>query len=343
MNIETRAPVRIDFAGGWSDVPSFADTRGGEVANAAIALFTRVRCRTGGETIALRADDIGEVVTVPAGTALAYDGQLDLHKAALTMLPVTGGVNLSSSSAVPAGSGLGASGSLGVSLLATLACCRGEEMDAAEVAEMAFLLETAELGLDGGRQDQYAAALGGFLGLTFGGGAGVYARQLKVSREAANDLAEHMLIVYTGQSHFSPETHRRVWRAYHDGDRDVAEAIGTIRDLVASACMALESGDWRGLATVIDENWTQQQRLDDTIRTETMAQIERAVRGAGAWGLKATGAGAGGCMVVLFPSERRPAVEEAVTAAGGRVLQWNFEFEGVQSRRTDDDAGNVGD
>ncbi len=342
MNIETQAPVRIDFAGGWSDVPTFADTKGGAVVNAAISLFTRVRCRIGGNRIALRADDIGEVVTVPAGTVMTYDGQLDLHKAALTMLPVNGGVEIVTRSDVPPGSGLGASGSLDVSLLATLARCREETLDAAEIAEMAFLLETAELKLDGGRQDQYAAALGGFLGLTFGGGAGVQANRLHVSQEAATDLEEHLLIVYTGQSHFSPETHRRVWHAYLDGDREVADAIATIRDVVKPVGEALESGDWHGLAGLIDENWSQQQRLDATIQTDTMERIEAAARQAGAWGVKATGAGAGGCMLVLFPADRRQAVEEAVTAGVGRLLQWRFEFEGVQSRRTDDDADNDG-
>jgi galactokinase/mevalonate kinase-like predicted kinase len=101
---------------------------------------------------------------------------------------------------------------------------------------------------------------------------------------------------------------------------------------------ALESGDWNALARLIDENWSQQQRLDDTIRTETMERIERAARQAGTWGVKATGAGAGGCLLVLSPPDQRQEVEKAVTAEGGRLLQWRFAYEGVQSRRTDDDA-----
>jgi D-glycero-alpha-D-manno-heptose-7-phosphate kinase len=213
LNVETKAPVRIDFAGGWSDVPTFANTKGGAVANAAISLFTHVRCGTGGNRVSLRAEDIGETVTAPVGTPLAYDGQLDLHKAALAMLPISDGVEIESRSDVPPGSGLGASGSLDVSLLATLARCREETLDPTEIAEMGFLLETAELKLDGGRQDQYAAALGGFLDLSFGGGAGVQVTQLRVSQEAATDLERHLSIVYTGQSHFSPETHRRVWQS----------------------------------------------------------------------------------------------------------------------------------
>ena len=342
MIFHTKAPVRIDFAGGWSDVPDFADAEGGgvggAVANAAITLYTRVECRAGGGGYRIHAEDIGEHVSLRTPAELIYDGKLDLHKAALNMLPVLGGVELITSSDVPAGSGLGASGSLDVALLQALLLCRGEEYDASEIAELGFLLETGELKLAGGRQDQYAAALGGFHEFLFGGGDGVEARSIDVTAEAAADLANHLIVAYTGQSHFSSQTHDRVWKAFHEGNNEIADAIRTMRDLVAPVRSALESGDWHALAELIDENWTQQQRLDATISTEATRTIETAVRDAGAWGIKATGAGAGGCLIVAGPAERRAELGAAAQAAGGRLLEWSFDFRGVTGWQVEDDA-----
>lgn len=342
MIFHAKAPVRIDFAGGWSDVPDFADAEGGgvggAVANAAITLYTRVECRSGGVGYRIHAEDIGEHALLRTPAELIYDGKLDLHKAALNMLPVLGGVELITSSDVPVGSGLGASGSLDVALLQALSLCRGEEYDASEIAELGFLLETAELKLAGGRQDQYAAALGGFHEFLFGSGSGVEVRPIDVTEEAAADLANHMIIAYTGQSHFSSQTHDRVWKAYHEGGNEIADAIRTMRDLVAPVRSALESGDWHGLAKLIDENWTQQQRLDATISTEATRTIETAVRDAGAWGIKAAGAGAGGCLIVAGPAERRAELEAAAQAAGGRLLEWSFDFRGVTGWQVEDDA-----
>jgi D-glycero-alpha-D-manno-heptose-7-phosphate kinase len=229
-----------------------------------------------------------------------------------------------------------------VALLQVLASCRDEEYDPGELAEMGFLLETVELKLAGGRQDQYGAALGGFNSFLFGAGSGVEVRPISVTQEAAADLASHLLIVYSGQSHFSSQTHDRVWQAYREDRGGMGEAIRTMRDLVDPVVGAVESGDWRELARLIDENWTQQQRLDATISTAATRTIEAAVRDAGAWGLKATGAGAGGCLVVAGPPERRADIGAAAVAVGARLLEWSFDFEGVTTWLAEGDADNDG-
>ena len=329
-SVRSRVPTRIDFAGGWTDVPDFADREGGTVVNAAIDLRVHVEFLMGkrGNTIRLNAQDLMEHVTIQASGAITYDGKLDLHKAAINMLPVTGGVEIISRSEAPSGSGLGASGALDVALLAGLSRLRDDLFSPEELAEMGFQLEAQELRLLGGRQDQYAAALGGFHELTFSEDA-VQARRLALDEDAARDLEAHMILVYTGQSHFSSATHERVWQAYSDGEATVTEALHTLRDLAAPAAGALEAGDWKELASLVDENWKQQQRLDATIAAQKTRDIEEAARAAGAWGLKATGAGAGGCMVVLCSPDDRAAVCEAVTAAEAEVLPAGFSAEGV--------------
>jgi D-glycero-alpha-D-manno-heptose-7-phosphate kinase len=328
--VRARAPVRVDFAGGWSDVPVFAEQEGGIVTNAALNLFVHVECILGGGRIRLRAEDLEQHLTVGGPRELVYNGKLDLHKAALNMLPVTGGIELLTRSDVPSGSGLGASGALDVALLAALARSRNEEYDSGELAEMGYQLEAVELKLEGGRQDQYGAALGGWHQLEFSHDS-VSVRPIVPTHEQAAELASMLVVAYTGESHFSSQTHNRVWNTYRAGHADIIGALRSIRDLGSEAGATLRAGDWQALASVVDENWRQQQRLDLTISTPAVQQVEQAAREAGAWGLKLTGAGAGGCLMAIVPPQAVERVRDAVTRAGARVLPAAFDFEGVRT------------
>jgi D-glycero-alpha-D-manno-heptose-7-phosphate kinase len=336
MTVRARAPLRIDFAGGWTDVPAFAEREGGMVVAAAIDRHVEVEVILGGGRIRLFAGDLEQRATYAGSGFIRYDGTLDLHKAALNMLPVTGGIEIASRSDAPAGSGLGASGALDVALLAGLAHCRRETFDAADLAELGFLLETQELKLLGGRQDQLCAALGGFHRFRFDA-EGATSSRLEVSSEQSRDLERHTLLVYTGHSHFSSGTHVFVWDRYAAGDAEVTDALRSLRDLADEAAGRVAAADWEGLARVVDRNWSEQQRLHPSIATPRMRTIEDAARAAGAWGLKATGAGAGGCMIAIGPTHRRGAVEAAVTAAGGAVLSYSFSPVGVTVREDADE------
>lgn len=341
MRALVAAPMRIDWAGGWTDVPRYADEYGGAVANSALTLCVRVECAmTGDGRIRLHAEDADQHMALSSPAEIRYDGTLDLHKAALNMLPVLGGIEILSRSDAPAGAGLGGSGALDVALLAGLARCRQESFDAAELAEMAFMLEAGELGLTGGRQDQYAAALGGAHLYGFAA-QGVSARRLELSDAHIADLEAHVILAYTGRSHFSSQTHDRVWQRFEAGDRDVTDALAGLHALAAEAAQALEAGDWQRLAQVVNENWRRQQQLDVTIATPRTREMDEAVRAAGAWGVKATGAGAGGCLVALAPTESHEAVVTAFRRLGATVLDARFAAEGVEVKfeRDDDDVG----
>jgi len=338
MIVRSRAPLRIDFAGGWSDVPDFADTEGGTVVNAAIDVHVNVEFVHGGDRIRLCAEDLGERVSYESSAYIRYDGKLDLHKAALNLLPVTGGIEIISRSDAPPGSGLGGSGALDVALLAGLAHLRNETYDAVELAELGFMLESGELGLLGGKQDQYAAALGGFHRFDFEN-ADVAVHRLSVSEDAARDLVRHTVLVYTGASHFSSQTHARVWESFHVSETRVVEAIRGIRDVARELGPVLQAGNWRELASLVDDNWRCQQLLDPTMYTPAIREMDAALRAAGCWGLKATGAGAGGCMVVFCPPDRRSRVVAAARAHGGRVLEFDYTFEGVAVSQPEGAAG----
>ena len=327
MMVHSSAPLRVDFAGGWSELAAHSGRESGTVVNAAITLEARVDFLLGDRRIRLRAEDTGDRATVESSGLLTYDGKLDHHKAALNMLPVTGGIELLSQSDAPLGSGLG-SGALNVALLAGLARCRQEDYENTELAELGFMLETSELGLFAWKQDQYAAAFGGFLELRLEQDE-ANLRPLSLTSEAAAELAQHTILAYTGHSHFNRQTYGRVLAAFEAGDPAVVAAIRATNDVAREVAAVLESADWQRLATLVDEDGHNQQSLDAAMVTPETARIEAAARAAGAWGLKPVGPGAGGCLLVVCSPNQRANVTAAVAAGGGTILGFDFTSEGV--------------
>ncbi len=324
-----RAPVRIDFAGGWTDVPPYSARRGGAVVNAAVALYALVEVRERAAGIRLSSADLGQSVEVESAHELVYDGELDLIKAAVRRSGLGNGWEISTRSMVPAGSGLGASGALGVALVEAARAATGAPVNPEAAAEMAHLLETEELGVAGGKQDQYAAALGGFLFLEFRDPE-VRATRLRLEPEVLRRLESRLVLCYTGSSRISGETIARVMRGFESGDRKIVEALDGLREAAIAAREALEAADIDRLAQVVEANWRHQRALDAGQATAEMERIEAAAKAAGVIGGKACGAGAGGCMVFIARPDATGGVKAAVQAAGGTILPVKFDFDGVR-------------
>lgn len=323
------APVRLDFAGGWTDVPPFSARAGGVVVNAAIELGAHVDLTPGGGLVRLVSEDLGESVECATAAELVPDGRLTLLKAGLRMLPVLGGLTLRSRSDAPAGSGLGSSGALDVALVACLSAARQERLGALEVAELAWQLETREAGIPGGRQDQLAAALGGFHRLSFRD-PDVGVEPITLDAAFARALETQVILCFTGHSRVSGDTIGRVMRAYERGDRKVTGALEALKDVAYAMAEALRAADLARVASLLSENWEHQQALDRGMRTDEMARLEAAMRAAGVLGGKAAGAGAGGSM---FFVTRGPtgAAADAARAAGATLLPVRWAREGARA------------
>jgi galactokinase/mevalonate kinase-like predicted kinase len=166
---------------------------------------------------------------------------------------------------------------------------------------------------------------------------GVEVRPIDAEPAARRELQAMLVLAYTGQSHFSAQTHERVWTAYGEGNPAVTDALRTMRDLAAEAGNAMRAADWVRLGDVMSANWVEQQRLDVTISTPAVRTVETAMRDAGVLGLKATGAGAGGCLVAL--TLKGPAVRRAAGAAGATVFDVGFDLDGVRVARDEDADG----
>jgi D-glycero-alpha-D-manno-heptose-7-phosphate kinase len=326
MNIfRASAPVRLDFAGAWTDVSPFAEREGGAVVNAAIKLHAHAEVLVGGERYYLHSKDLNEQQDFDAPKHFPRDGRLDLLKAALRETD-PGPCRLTTWSDVPLGSGLGTSGALDVALAAVLAAARGEFRAPIELAEDGYRIEAVDAEIPGGRQDQYAAACGGFHRFGFGAN-GVDITPLAIDPAFADELAAHMIICYTGQSRVSGSTIARVIAAYERGDPPVVDALRALAGMADRMAEALLAADLARVGQLLSANWQQQLRLDARMRSPEMARLEAAMTAAGALGGKAAGAGAGGSMFFVVPDLARAAA--AATECGAQVLPLQWASEGI--------------
>jgi D-glycero-alpha-D-manno-heptose-7-phosphate kinase len=326
--VHAAAPLRLDFAGGWTDVPPFSAREGGVVVNAAIALRAHVELQLGGKLLRLVSEELGETLEC-ANSGGLVPGRLPLLTAALRRFPVLGGFTLTTRCDAPPGSGLGTSGALGVALVGALTRARQETVNGPDVADQAWQVETIEAALPGGKQDQYGAALGGFHRFSFRDpDVGVEPVTLDAAFAAA--LERQTLLCYTNKSRISGDTISRVMGAYERGDPKVTGALHGLKETGNAMAEALRTADLARVAALLSENWNHQQALDPAMRTAEMAQLEAAVAKAGALGGKAAGSGAGGCMFFVMRGDARDAAR-AVAGTGAQVLPLSWAREGVRA------------
>jgi D-glycero-alpha-D-manno-heptose-7-phosphate kinase len=325
---QASAPLRLDFAGGWTDVPPFSAREGGVVVNATIGLYAHARVDRGGDGIRLRSDDLDEDLRLEHLDQLSCSGRLALHQAALRMFPLAP-CSITTRSEAPAGSWLGSSGALDVALVSALTRARGETIDSDRTAEMAWRLETVEAGMPGGKQDQWASALGGFRRFTFHDPA-VESEPLRMDPAFLDHLERHIVLCYTGTSRISGKMISRVVGGYERKEPIIVRAFHGMKEVAHRMGDALGSGDPELVGQLLNENWNHQCNLDPGMRTDDMARLERTVAGAGVFGGKAAGAGAGGCMFFLARSNPGE-VAAAAVGAGARVLPLAWAPGGVRA------------
>ena len=322
------APLRLDFAGGWTDVPPFSAREGGVVVNATIGLYAHAKVVPGGNGIALRSEDLKEELRADRLDQLGNEGKLPLLQAAVRMYPLDSGT-VTSRSEAPAGSGLGSSGALDVALVSALNHARGSSLRREETAEAACHLEVVEAGMPGGKQDQWASALGGFRRFTFHDPL-VESKRLPIDPAFLEFLERHVVLCYTGTSRISGRMISRVVGGYEKGDEAIVSAFHGMKDVALRMAEALLSSDPAQVGLLLSENWGYQCRLDPGMRTDDMAKLERAMSAAGVFGGKAAGAGAGGCMFFLARTDATY-VANAARNAGARVLPTAWTAEGVRT------------
>jgi len=313
MNALTaRAPTRIDFGGGWTDVPPYCEEEGGFVCNVAIARYATVRVRKNGAEAAA------------IDTRRATDSAL--AEAAVRRAGVTG-ISVEITSDFPLGAGLGGSSAAGVAVSAALAAWRGAALDRAALAEQSRAIEVEDLGVPGGRQDHYAAAYGGALALTFGDNTRV--RRLPLTPDLKASLERRCIVAYTGQSRISGDTITAVLDAYRRRDARVLHALGRMKALAHAMADELCEHNIDELGQLIGEHWQHQRSLHSSIPTPLIDAIIDRARAAGAFGGKALGASGGGCVLVIAGEDNVDAVTAAVTQLAPQLIPVRIDETGL--------------
>jgi D-glycero-alpha-D-manno-heptose-7-phosphate kinase len=311
----TRAPTRLDFGGGWTDVPPYSEREGGFVCNVAIARYATVLLApvASGDGASLSADRVRDRPLVEAAVRRA--GVTDVDVALYNDFPV--------------GAGLGGSSAAGVALADALSRVTGDSLSPAAIAERSRATEVEELGVAGGRQDHYASAFGGALALRFSDRA-ADVRRISLSPRARAELEQRCIVVYTGESRISGETITAVTGAYERRDAKVLFALRRMRELAEEMARALESADIDALAALVGEHWAHQRSLHPAIPTRRIDAIVERAHIAGAMGAKALGASGGGCVLVLARRGMEAQVAAAVSPLGS-LLPFTIAEQGVET------------
>ncbi len=304
--VTMRAPSRMDFGGGWTDVPPYAEREGGVVCAAAIGRFATARVRT--------ADG---AAPKPRRADAAPEAEAPLVRAAVQRAGLNGELRVELHSDFPVGAGLGGSSAASAALLGALDRWRGIPIDRVAIAERGREIEVEDLGVAGGRQDHYCATHGGLLGLTFG--ASVVVERIPLPAPLRAALERRCVLAYTGESRISGDTITGVMEGYRRGEKRVTFALACMRELARQMIAALARGDVDALALLVGEHWTHQRSLHPAIPTPRIDAMVERTAAAGALGAKAMGASGGGCVLAIARDGSEAAVRRAAAELGELV------------------------
>jgi D-glycero-alpha-D-manno-heptose-7-phosphate kinase len=326
--IHAKAPLRVSFAGGGTDVPPFPEREGGLVLSATInryaygALAPRQDNQIGLESV-----DFGLSLNYPADAEIEFDGRLDLAKAAIRKMG-RGGYDLFLHSNAPPGSGLGSSSAVMVALIGLLKDFHGQPLTDYEIAELAFELERKDLGIQGGFQDQYASTFGGFNLIEFEGDR-VIVNPLRISADVVHELEHNMLLCYTGRTRSSDQIIEHQTENWTGGDEGALAGLRASKDLALAMKNALLQRRLTEFGELLGAAWEQKKQLSSKISNDFIdTAYETAIR-EGALGGKVTGAGGGGYMLFYCPFQRRHRVANALLELGGEVTEFAFTSNGL--------------
>lgn len=332
--IRSRAPLRISFAGGGTDVSPYCDERGGAVLNATIDRYAYATVRRGGSSFVVSSLDYDCTIDCAIDEAFVYDGQLDLAKTALDWFrrnhELSEGFEVFLHNDAPPGSGLGSSSAITVALISAIAEHLRLPLGDYETAELAYCIERQEAGISGGRQDHYAATFGGVNFMEFSK-AGVVVNALRVRPETLYELQYNLAVAYVGGPRLSARIIDRQKENYAAGAGPAIEAMDELKRLAYEMKNALLVGRIAEFGDLLHCAWEAKKHMADGITNSRIDELYAAARQAGALGGKLPGAGGGGYMFFVCEAGRRFAVLEALRASEAQLDSFSFVQEGVCS------------
>src|SRR6516165_4981922 len=302
--IITQTPLRIGLLGGGTDLPGYYRENGGRVLNCALDKYIYVIVKQRFD------DDIYVNYSKKEIVSRVEDLEHELVRETMQMTGVTSGVEITTLADIPsAGSGLGSSSAVTVGLLHALSAYQGRQVSAEELAEQACTIEIERCGKPIGKQDQYIAALGGIRDLRFGPGDEVVAEEVALPPVERRALQHQIMLFYTGITRSADP----ILAEQNANVAATSPQLDMLRDLAGFAVERLRAGDVDAIGPAVRESWEAKRKLASGVSNSRVDSAVSRALDAGASGVKLTGAGGGGFLLVICPIEYQRAVRQALS------------------------------
>lgn len=330
MIIRSKAPLRLGLAGGGSDVSPYSDIYGGLILNATINLYAYTTIEElDRDVIEIKAYDAQYEESLPKESQLKIDGKAILVKGVYNRVvkefrEVPSGFRITTYNDAPAGSGLGTSSTMVVCILKAFVEWMNLPLGDYEIARLAYEIERKDLGLSGGKQDQYAAAFGGFNYMEFLQNDMVIVNPLKVKRWILDELESSMLLYFTGASRSSAAIIDEQKKNTSQGNNDAIEAMHKIKQSAIDMKLAILKGDVNGFADILREAWENKKKMANPINNPMIQKAMDIAMASGAKAGKVSGAGGGGFIMFVVEPTRKKEVEQALIQLDGFVMPFQF-------------------
>lgn len=330
MIVRSKAPLRIGLAGGGSDVSPYSDIYGGIILNATINLYAYCTIEeTDDGLVAIESYDGDCFECYPLSRKLEIDGKASLLKGTYNRVMRDFNIPLRSCKITtyndaPAGSGLGTSSTMVVAILKAFVEWHNLPLGDYEIARLAYEIERKDLNFSGGKQDQYAAAFGGFNYMEFLKDDMVIINPLKVKRWIIDELEASIVLYFTGRSRSSAAIIDEQKKNITSGNTKSIEAMHRIKQSAVDMKLAVLKGDMREFARIIGQGWEDKKKMAGAITNSMIEEAFAVALEAGALAGKVSGAGGGGFILFCVEPTRKKAVMEALDQLDGYTLQFNF-------------------
>jgi D-glycero-alpha-D-manno-heptose-7-phosphate kinase len=319
----TRSPLRISLGGGGTDLPSYYREHGGFLVSAAIDKYVWVTVsRPFVRGIFLKYSKLEHVERVD-------EIEHPIIREAFVMMGITDPQHeITTLADIPAGTGLGSSGSFTTALLKALHSFERRLLLPGDLARLACELEIDRLGRPVGKQDQYIAAYGGITCFEFDPSGTVHAEPLTMSQSTLHELEDHLLLFFTGFSRNAGDMLQDQDQRTKQADRVMVDALDYVKDLGRRSRVALEAGKLAGFGEIMHEHWERKRTRSQGMSNPRIDEWYELGRKAGAIGGKLVGAGGGGFLMFYAPEPQK--VRTAMAAAGLEEVRFRFDFDGTR-------------
>lgn len=324
-----RAPMRISFGGGGTDLEAYYAKYGGLVISTAInKYFYAVITTDESDDLQVISADYRSLFRHSPYDDLFWNGDLSLPKAILHHFGIRRGINLFVASEVPPGTGLGSSSAAAVTMVRAISTLVEQPMTKQQVAELASYIEITKMGMPIGKQDQYASAFGSLNKITFTSD-GVTVEPVKMAPDVRRTLEKRLMLFFTGSSRESTSILKHQRKSTQDEDESVLKALHNIKQVAVDIEVCLEKGDLDEFARLLHYAWQEKRRLAPGLSTGFIDECYSLALEHGASAGKITGAGGGGFLLLYCHEESQEAVTKALEERGLKRMNFRFDHQGA--------------